>query len=353
VFLVTLPLIVVGFVMALRLIPSHVHETTDPVDNLGGLLSAVLIGAFILAINFAAVPDAGTLVIGLVVLSAAALVAFVIRQRREANPLYDLHIAGRRVFWVAAVAGIVVFGSLMGAMFIGQQFLQNVLGYSTIDAGFAILPAAVCMVLAAPRSAKLIESHGARFTLLLGYAFVLAGFVAMLLLWGEGSHYWEVGLAYAFVGAGVGFAGTPASHSLTGSVPVRRAGMASGTADLQRDLGGAIMQSILGALLTAGYASAFAGMIASSPNGSQVSTSVQADLTKSYSSAAETAKQYPQYSTQIIAAAKQAFVDGQDWAYLAGIIAVLVGAGLVFFCFPKRDEEQRLLAEYQAADEQP
>ena len=88
----------------------------------------------------------------------------------------------------------------------------------------------------------------------------------MLLLWDEGIPYWKVGLGYAFVGIGVGFAGTPASHSLTGSVPVTRAGMASGTADLQRDLGGAIMQSILGALLTAGYAAAFATAIAGSPN---------------------------------------------------------------------------------------
>ena len=78
----------------------------------------------------------------------------------------------------------------------------------------------------------------------------------MLLLWGEGSSYLVVALGYALVGMGVGFAGTPASRSLTGSVPVTRAGMASGTADLQRDLGGAIMQSIFGALLTAGYAAA-------------------------------------------------------------------------------------------------
>nr|WP_243687026.1 hypothetical protein [Methanobacterium formicicum] len=45
-------------------------------------------------------------------------------------------------------------------------------------------------------------------------------------------------MAYSFVGIGVGLAGTPASHSLTGSVPVKRVGMASGTADLQRDFGG-------------------------------------------------------------------------------------------------------------------
>src|SRR5204863_7715371 len=123
------------------------------------------------------------------------------------------------------------------------------------------------------------------FTLLCGYVFLVAAFVAMLLLWKEGIPYWKVGIAYAFIGVGVGFAGTPASHSLTGSVPVRRAGMASGTADLQRDLGGAIMQSVFGALLTAGYAAAAGAAIAASPNADKVSENVQGELTKSFSSA--------------------------------------------------------------------
>src|SRR5690349_12353566 len=242
--------------MVVLYVPAHVNESTAPVDNLGGILSIVLVTALILAINLAPVPGKGALAAGLAALAVAAVIAFLFRQRRAANPLYDLHIAGRRVFWVAAVGGIIVFGSLMGAMFIGQQFMQNVLGYSTFEAGLSILPAAMAMVVVAPRSAKLVEARGARFTLLLGYVFCLLGFLTMLLLWKEGIPYWKVGLGYAFIGVGVGFAGTPASHSLTGSVPVQRAGMASGTADLQRDLGGAIMQSILGALLTAGYASA-------------------------------------------------------------------------------------------------
>ena len=122
-----------------------------------------------------------------------------------------------RTFWVAACAGIIVFGSLMGAMFIGQQFLQNVLGYSTLEAGAAILPAAFCMVLVAPRSAKIVEARGARFTLLLGYVFCLLGFLTMLLLWKEGIPYWKVGLGYAFVGIGVGLrrhAGLALAHRL-------------------------------------------------------------------------------------------------------------------------------------------
>jgi MFS transporter, DHA2 family, multidrug resistance protein len=238
----------------------------------------------------------------------------------------------------------------MGAMFVGQQFFQNVLGYDTLEAGTAILPAAVCMVLVAPRSAKLVETQGARRTMLTGYVFVLLGFLTMLLLWKENSHYWEVGLAYAFVGIGVGFAGTPASHSLTGSVPVRRVGMASGTADLQRDLGGAIMQSIFGALLAAGYAAAAAAAIAGSPNSSQVSQSVQSELTKSFDGAAAVAQQYPQYANQITAAAKQSFLHGDQWAYAAGIVAVLLGAVLVFFMFPRRDEEVTMLSSFAEED---
>ena len=350
VFLITLPLIAVVIPLAIRLIPSHVNESTDPVDNLGGILSAVLVGALIVAINFAAVPDSGTLVLSLAAIALAALIGFAIRELRAENPLYDLRVAGRRIFWVAAVAGIIVFGSLMAAMFVGQQFLQNVLSYSTIEAGLAILPAVVFMVLIAPQSAKLVETRGARFTLLVGYACILAGFLTMLLLWKDGSPYWVVGLGYAFIGAGVGFAGTPASHSLTGSVPVTRVGMASGTADLQRDLGGAIMQSIFGALLTAGYATAAATAIAGSPQSSEVTASVQSELTKSFDGAESVAAQYPQYSAQIIAAAKQSFVDGQNWAYTSGIIAVLIGAVVVFFLFPKRDQEKRLLAEYHQQD---
>ena len=350
VFLVTLPLAVVALVMAYRLVPAHVNETSDPVDNLGGILSVLLIAAVVLAINFAPVPNEGTLVLGLVAIALAAGIAFVIRQREARNPLYDLHIAGRRVFWVAACAGIVVFGSLMAAMFVGQQFLQNVLGYDTLDAGLAILPAALLMVVIAPRSAKLVESRGARFTLLVGYLFCLLGFVVMLLLWNEGVPYWKVGLGYALLGVGVGFAGTPASHSLTGSVPVRRAGMASGTADLQRDLGGAIMQSILGALLTAGYAAAATAAIAASSNSKQVTDSVAAELTKSFASAESVSKQYPQYANQITTAAKASFLQGDDWAYTAGIVAVLLGAALVYFLFPKKHAEETLLAAYHAQD---
>jgi len=352
VFLITLPLAIIALLLAVILVPSHVNETTDPVDNLGGVLSVVLVGSLVLAINMAPVPNRGKLALGLAAIALATAVGFIIRQRRARYPLYDLHVAGRRIFWVAACAGIIVFGALTGSAFVSQQYLQNVNAYSTLEAGAAFLPAVVFMNIVAPSSAKLVETRGARFTLLLGYVFLLLAFVWMLLLWSEGSPYWQVAAAYIFIGIGVGFAGTPASHSLTGSVPVQRAGMASGTADLQRDLGGAIMQSIFGALLTAGYVSTASAKIAASPNAAQITASVQAQLTKSYASAAAIAERYPQYAQPIIEGAKSSFLSGADWAYTAGIIAILLGAVIVFFLFPKRDQELQLLAAYHAEDTQ-
>ena len=124
--------------------------------------------------------------------------------------------------------------------------------------------------------------------------------------------------------------------------------MASGTADLQRDLGGAIMQSILGALLTAGYATAMAAAIAGS--GGSVTSTTQDQLQQSFASADAVAAHYPKYASQIVSAAESAFLDGANWAYVAGILAIILGAALVFFLFPNHEDEIRLIDEYQSED---
>ena len=165
----------------------------------------------------------------------------------------------------------------------------------------------------------------------------------MLVSWRDGASYRAIALGYGLVGTGVGFAGTPASHSLT---PCRSRAAWHREPPTCNDSGGAIMQSILGALLTAGYVAAMSAQVPSS-----VSQSTEATLTKSFSSAENLASQYPQYAKQITAAAKQSFVDGQDWAYVAGIIAIVAGFALVYFMFPKHDAEEALLRQYADDDQ--
>jgi len=249
-------------------------------------------------------------------------------------------------------AGIILATLIIVAAVANLPLAMANVALPSIGQAFGASQTQLNLVLVAPRSARLVESRGARSTLLIGYVFVLLGFVTMLLLWKEGISYWIVGLGYAFVGIGVGFAGTPASHSLTGAVPVTRAGMASGTADLQRDLGGAIMQSIFGALLATGYAAAVTAAIAAAPAADQstITPTISSELTMSYAGAQSVAAAYPQYATEITTAAKESFLAGDQNAYIAGIIAALIGAALVFFMFPKKDEERRLLGEYHAQD---
>ena len=79
-------------------------------------------------------------------------------------------------------------------------------------------------------------------------------------------------------------------------------------------------------------------------------TASRASSRSQFAGAAEIAEQYAQYASAITAGAKESFLDGADWAYTAGILAIVLGAAVVFFRFPKKQREERLLAEYHAED---
>jgi DHA2 family multidrug resistance protein-like MFS transporter len=113
-FLITLPLAAVALVMALRLVPAHVK----PVDNLGGVLSVLLVAGLVLAINFAPVPGHGALVVEMAAIAVAAGIAFILQQRRVTVPLYDLHVAARRTFWadLQRDLGGAIMQSILGAL---------------------------------------------------------------------------------------------------------------------------------------------------------------------------------------------------------------------------------------------
>ncbi|WP_460774054.1 MFS transporter [Microbacterium sp. GXF7504] len=348
-FLLAAPIALAGFVLVWISVPSHVQESDEPVDHVGGVLSVLAVAALVLGVSIVVAP--GKTVPGLIALGAAALLAaaFLWRQRTAASPLYDLHVARRRLFWVPAVAGMIVFGSLMGAMFVGQQFLQNVLGYDTFEAGLAVVPAAVGLLLMAPVSARVVGTRGTRTTMLVGYAFVFVGFLTTL-AWREDTPYWLIGGGFLVIGCGAAFAMTPASRALTDATPVRRVGMASATSDLQRDLGGSVMQALLGAILTAGFAGAFARQIEATGHAADISADVVQALQASFASALHVADEYPEYRDAIITGARESLVAGAFGAYVVGAVAILVGAGLVAVLVPARARERELVEGYHAAD---
>ena len=191
----------------------------------------MLVGSLILAINFAPVPDESALVLGLAGFAFAALVAFYHSAAPGGEPA--VRPAGRAP------------PPLLGR---GVRRHHRV---RLADGGDVRQPAVP------PERARVLDARGrcrdppcgardGRRRAALGEAgrgprcpvhaalpatcSCSLAFLWMLLVWNEGAPYWQIGLAYVFIGAGVGLAGTPASHSLTGSVPVtaRRHGVRNG-----------------------------------------------------------------------------------------------------------------------------
>lgn len=346
-FLISVPFAVIAIVLVVLVVPSHVGESPEPVDHPGGVLSAVGIACLVVGLSIVFAP--GEEASGLLLLGVAAVVLalFAWRQRVAPNPLFDLRVARQRLFWVPATAGAIAFGGLVGAIFVGEQFMQNVLGYDPLEAGFAVVPAAVGLLAMAPLSARLVTRTGTRVTMLAGYGCVFVGFLTML-AWRENTAYPLVGAGFLAIGAGAAFVMTASSRSLTGSTPVTRVGMASATSDLQSDLGGAVIQAILGAILAAGFARSFAQLIADSGQAAAIGADVTSALQSSFASALQVADQYPQYREQIVEAARQSLEQGALGAYLVGAVAIVAGAALVVLLLPNRERELALQADAAA-----
>jgi hypothetical protein len=327
-------------------LPWHANEDRFSVDHLGGALSVVGVGGLVLAIEGA---DKGwsPVVVTTLIIAVVTLSLFFWRQATASRPLINLTFARARTYWVAFVAGAITFGSLIGAMFIGQQFMQNVLGYSALDAALVVLPSALLTAVFGQVAGELIEKTGSRLSFALGLLATGAAFAVMLVTWQPGASLGWVITAYALVGIGVGLAATPASRALMASVPTQWSGMGSAGLDLTRDFGGALLQAAMGGLLAAAYGAGMYADLAALPadQASAVSVSVTNQLTGSFEGSAAVARSFPEYSQQIVAAASNAFTDGKDAAILVALAMSLIGFVLVIVVFPGKSREDAHYAQ--------
>lgn len=342
VFLITVPFAAVVLIVGLLVVPRHSGEGTSKVDHRGGVLSMLAVSSFVLMVVM--LPHGVTpTVIVLLVVAAVAGSFFFVRERRAENPLFDLHLAAVPTFWVAFTAGIVAFGALVGALFIGQQFTQNVLGFAPFKAATMTIAMAVTMLVFASVAARLIERVGTRVTMALGLGVIALGFAEIVAWWRPGVSIPFVVLGYAVLGMGIGLAGTPSSHSLTASLPVRRAGMGSASADLTKDMGGAIFQAILGTLLTIAYSHFFVDAFRGLPQqqAAALGKTAETEISSSFAGARAVAQQLsPQDADRLVAAASAAFTQGKTLAVGFALLAALGGMTLVLWKYPRRDVER-------------
>ncbi len=350
VFLITVPLAALVLVMAFVILPRHAGESSAAVDNRGGVLSVLMIASFVAGI--VALPGGlSPAVIALFAASAITGVLFFRWERKAPNPLFDLRYASVPTFWVAFVVGLIAFGALVGAMFIGQQFTQNVLAQTPLVAVLLTLGLAVGLFPAALLAGRQITARGTRGPFATGLVFMALGLLVIVVVWTPASHLWHVVLAYFLVGVGVGFASTAATRALSMSLPSSKAGMSSASADLTKDLGGAVFQAILGSLLAIAYAWAMGRAI----SGATLSLSAQqtAEAEASFEDAdAVVSSLAGSGASDLLMIAQDSFTTGKDVSVGVALICVLIGIGLVLWKYPDQAEEQRIFGEVSHSGEQ-
>ena len=246
VFLINLPL---GLFVCLAA-PRHVPETRDPMargrlDLLGAGLAALGLAGTTYALIQAPEEGASAAVVLAGVVGVLALVAFVIAERREANPMMPLTMFANRQFTAANLVTVVVYGALGGVFFLLVAFLQISMGWSPLAAGAASLPVTVLMLLLSARSGALAQRIGARIPLTVGPFVIAAGMLLMTRIDPGDAYVSTVLPAVIVFGLGLTLVVAPVTATVLAAAPARNAGIASGINNAVSRVAGLLAVAVL------------------------------------------------------------------------------------------------------------
>jgi len=337
VFLVNVPVAIVGFVAALFVVPESRDPAKRPIDILGGLLS--IVGFSMLLWSIIEVPVKGwtsPLVMVAGACSLAIIAGFVVWERNAAHPMLVLEPFRDRRFSVAiASVGLAVF-ALMGAMFLLTQYLQFSLGFSAFGAGLRILPIAAVLGIAAVSSSSLVRWLGTKVVVAAGLGVVSAG-LWQLTTTTTAERFGHVLVGMLLLGGGAGLIIAPATASVMGALPRQRAGVGSAVNSTALQLGGALGVAVMGSVLSSRYQGIMAGVLA----GRSVPAVAEHAILGSLGGALAVALAAgPVVGAGLAAAARHAFVNGMDLALTVGAVAAMASVVLVVALLPSRPRDQ-------------
>lgn len=248
VFYFTIPFGIISAVMLQLFLREPQIRREHKLDILGTFLLTASITILLLAILEGSEVwgwlDAKTL--GLMLVSVLGLIAFVIQERRAAEPMLPLDIFRIRVIAVAS-AGSLLLGCLLFALAAYVPvYAQGVLGGSARDAGAALIPMMIGWPIASTVSGRLMLRIGYRPLTRFGGLVSLGG---LFFLAFAPAGRTNLAVAMATIGFGMGFLATPYLVSVQNAVPWNRRGVATSTNQFFRTIGGAVMVAVLGAIL--------------------------------------------------------------------------------------------------------
>lgn len=250
-FAINIPLGIISLLLTLRVVPHNPALKRESFDYAGALLSAIALGALIMAADAFTHPGNGDLTTAVIFASIAILtgLAFILVQRRVAKPLLPLNIFASSRFSLAALTSLASFVS-QGITFIALPFLfQSVYGYSALVSALLFTPWPIGIILAAPHAGRLADRYSAAIISTLGL-FIFAIGLALLAILPEHAQAWDICLRSLICGIGFGCFQSPNNKEMLSNASRENSGYASGVLAIMRTFGQCLGAAFVGVMMS-------------------------------------------------------------------------------------------------------
>jgi EmrB/QacA subfamily drug resistance transporter len=265
--------------------------------------------------------------------SLVLLVLFIAIESRKSHALFDLQLFRKPAFSGASLAAFTLSASMFALFLYITLYVQNILGFSPLEAGLRFLPITLVSFIVAPIAGKLTAKIQPRIFLASGLLLISIGLLLMSGI--DVDSKWTVLLpGFLICGVGIGLVNPPLASTAVGVVPPRQAGMGSGINSTFRQVGIATGIAGLGAVFQSQVQTKVSDILASSPVSGQSKEIAEGVSSGNVGSIAGALP--PESRDLVLRASKEAFVSGFDRILIVGAVVSLIGAiGSAFLVRPK------------------
>ena len=348
VFLINVPVTVIGAVAVLLLVPESRNPAPGKIDY-GGVLGSV-VGLVLLVYGIVQGGDTGSWVradvLVPVIAGLAVLALFGWYETRISHPSLDVRLFRDRRLSASVAVIALLFFCMGGVYFFISFYLQNVRGYSPLDAGLLAVPFAVGQFIMSPRSAALVSRFGVRAVAgggLLLNALAIAGYALL----GTSTPIWVLVVFYAIQGAGLGAAVPTVTTAVMEVLPRERAGAGSALTNTARQVAVALGVAVLGSVLAEAYRSSLSPALAGLPPAERAAAGQSITATQAVAQHLGPAGRF------LIAPASSSFVDAMRVTTIAAAVIAILGGVVVARWLPgqrRPNIEAQVAAEVAAAE---
>ena len=337
VFLINVPIALLGGACALWLIPESKNPAALRPDLAGALMSIVGLGLLLWSLIEAPVRGwSSPLVIGAGAGALVVLTAFVVWERKSSHPMLNVQFFRRRRFSGAVSSVALATFGLFGALFVLTQYLQFSLGFSALQAGVRVLPAAGAIAIVAPLSTIGVRAVGTKLMVAAGLL-IVAGGLWQLSTASATTTFTGILPGLILLGASAGLVIPSATESVMGSLPSGHTGVGSATNGTFLQVGGALGVAVIGSLLNTRYQDEMTSTLAPY----HVPHAVMQTVLGSVGGALGVAAHVGGFlGAELAQLARSAFVSGMDLGLATGACVAVAGCVIALIVLPSKAPDE-------------